>query len=51
ADICTCKPYLTYSIEEYICSAQKWGTGVVAYFCKEVRALGEVTKRISYPTR
>lgn len=44
SDICTCKPYLTYAIEECIRCAQRGGVGVVAYFRKEGRALGEVTK-------
>lgn len=46
SDICTCKPYLTYAIEECIRGAQKGGVGVVAYFRKEGRALGEVTKYV-----
>lgn len=44
SDICTCKPYLVYAIEECIRGAQKGGIGVVVYFRKEGRALGEVTK-------
>ncbi|KAJ7475897.1 GTP cyclohydrolase N terminal-domain-containing protein [Mycena latifolia] len=44
SDICTCKPYLTYAIEECIRGAQRGGVGVVVYFRKEGRALGEVTK-------
>ena len=44
SDICTCKPYLTFAIEECIRTAQKGGVGVVVYFRKEGRALGEVTK-------
>lgn len=44
SDICTCKPYLTYAIEECIRGAQNGGVGVVVYFRKEGRALGEVTK-------
>ena len=35
---------LTYAIEECIRCAQRGGVGVVAYFRKEGRALGEVTK-------
>jgi hypothetical protein len=46
SDICTCKPYLTYAIEECVKTAQKGGVGVVAYFRKEGRALGEVTKYV-----
>ena len=44
SDICTCKPYLIYAIEECIRSAQRGGVGLVVYFRKEGRALGEVTK-------
>src|ERR1700685_526272 len=46
SDICTCKPYLVYAIEECIHGAQRGGVGVVVYFRKEGRALGEVTKYI-----
>jgi GTP cyclohydrolase II len=44
SDICTCKPYLIFAIEECIRCAQRGGVGVVVYFRKEGRALGEVTK-------
>ena len=40
SDICTCKPYLIYAIEKCI----RGGAGVVVYFRKEGRALGELTK-------
>ena len=40
SDICTCKPYLIYAIEECIRGAQRGGVG----FGKEGRALGELTK-------
>jgi len=36
----TCKPYLTYAIEECIRGAQDGGVGVVVNFRKEGRALG-----------
>ncbi len=49
SDICTCKPYLIYAIEECIRGAQRGGVGLVVYFRKEGRALGEVTKYV--PTR
>ena len=42
SDICTCRPYLTFGIEEAVKEAQKGGSGVVIYFRKEGRALGEV---------
>ncbi len=51
SDICTCRPYLTHAIEECIRSAQLGGTGLIAYFRKEGRALGEVTKFLVYNAR
>ncbi|KAJ2723721.1 Uracil-regulated protein 1 [Coemansia sp. Benny D115] len=51
SDICTCKPYLIYSIEECAREAQQGGVGVVVYFRKEGRALGEVTKYLVYNAR
>lgn len=51
SDICTCRPYLIQGIEESIKTAQSGGTGIVAYFRKEGRALGEVTKFLVYNAR
>ncbi|RDW89399.1 putative bifunctional GTP cyclohydrolase II 4-dihydroxy-2butanone-4-phosphate synthase [Coleophoma cylindrospora] len=51
SDICTCRPYLIYGIEEAVKEAQKGGSGVVIYFRKEGRALGEVTKYLVYNAR
>ncbi|KAI0771226.1 GTP cyclohydrolase N terminal-domain-containing protein [Trametes elegans] len=51
SDICTCKPYLIYAIEECIRGAQRGGVGLVVYFRKEGRALGEVTKYLVYNLR
>lgn len=51
SDICTCKPYLVYAIEECIRGVQAGGVGVVVYFRKEGRALGEVTKYLVYNLR
>lgn len=51
SDICTCRPYLTHAIEECIRCAQRGGTGIVVYFRKEGRALGEVTKYLVYNMR
>ncbi|HEY2736441.1 MAG TPA: GTP cyclohydrolase II [Polyangiales bacterium] len=51
SDICTCRPYLTHAIEECIRSAQEGGTGLIVYFRKEGRALGEVTKFLVYNAR
>lgn len=43
SDICTCKPYLVFAIEEAVRCAQRGGVGLIVYFRKEGRALGEVT--------
>jgi len=51
SDICTCRPYLTHTIEECIQGAQRGGVGLVAYSRKEGRALGEVTKFLVYNAR
>ncbi|PGH29994.1 hypothetical protein GX50_07241 [[Emmonsia] crescens] len=51
SDICTCRPYLIFGIEEAVKEAQLGGSGVVIYFRKEGRALGEVTKYLVYNAR
>lgn len=51
SDICTCRPYLAHGIEECIRSAQDGGAGLIVYFRKEGRALGEVTKFLVYNAR
>ncbi|KAL9090433.1 MAG: hypothetical protein Q9159_001962 [Coniocarpon cinnabarinum] len=51
SDICTCRPYLIFGIEEAVKEAQNGGSGVVVYFRKEGRALGEVTKYLVYNAR
>lgn len=51
SDICTCRPYLVHGIEEAIHTAQNGGSGVIVYFRKEGRALGEVTKFLVYNAR
>ncbi len=51
SDICTCRPYLAHGIEECIRTAQQGGSGVIVYFRKEGRALGEVTKFLVYNAR
>jgi GTP cyclohydrolase II len=51
SDICTCRPYLVHGIEECIKTAQGGGVGVIIYFRKEGRALGEVTKFLVYNAR
>jgi GTP cyclohydrolase II len=51
SDICTCRPYLMYGIEHAAETAQKGGVGLIAYYRKEGRALGEVTKFLVYNAR
>lgn len=51
SDICTCRPYLTFGIEEAVKEAQNGGSGLIIYFRKEGRALGEVTKYLVYNAR
>ncbi len=51
SDICTCRPYLVQGIEAGIEEAQRGGLGVVVYYRKEGRALGEVTKFLVYNAR
>ncbi|TPX30869.1 GTP cyclohydrolase II [Synchytrium microbalum] len=51
SDICTCRPYLIYGIEEAVKAAQRGGVGLIVYFRKEGRALGEVTKYLVYNAR
>ncbi|PYH64545.1 aldolase [Aspergillus vadensis CBS 113365] len=51
SDICTCRPYLAFGIREAIREAQSGGSGVVIYFRKEGRALGEVIKYLVYNAR
>ncbi|KAJ1969929.1 Uracil-regulated protein 1 [Dispira parvispora] len=51
SDICTCRPYLMFGIEEAVREAQNGGVGAIVYFRKEGRALGEVTKYLVYNAR
>ncbi|PJF20074.1 GTP cyclohydrolase II [Paramicrosporidium saccamoebae] len=51
SDICTCRPYLIYGIQRCVETAQKGGVGLIVYFRKEGRALGEVTKFLVYNAR
>ncbi|MBD64595.1 MAG: hypothetical protein CME62_05285 [Halobacteriovoraceae bacterium] len=51
SDICTCRPYLTWGIEDAARTAQRGGVGLIVYFRKEGRALGEVTKFMVYNAR
>lgn len=49
--ICTCAPYLFWSIEKAVETAQRGGVGLVFYFKKEGRSLGEVIKFRVYSAR
>lgn len=51
SDICTCRPYLVHGIEVCLQTAQSGGVGIIVYFRKEGRALGEVTKFLVYNAR
>jgi len=51
SDICTCRPYLAHAIEECIRTAQEGGAGIIIYYRKEGRSLGEVTKYLVYNMR
>lgn len=51
SDICTCRPYLVHGIEEALKTAQRGGVGLIVYYRKEGRALGEVTKFLVYNAR
>lgn len=51
SDICTCRPYLIYGIQRCVETAQQGGVGLIVYFRKEGRALGEVTKFLVYNAR
>lgn len=51
SDICTCRPYLAFGIQEAIRQAQEGGSGLCIYFRKEGRALGEVVKYLVYNAR
>lgn len=51
SDICTCRPYLVHGIKVCIQTAQEGGAGVIVYYRKEGRALGEVTKFLVYNAR
>jgi len=50
-DICTCRPYLVYAIEQAVMCAQRGGVGIIIYYQKEGRSLGEVTKFRVYNAR
>jgi GTP cyclohydrolase II len=51
SDICSCRPYLVFALQQAIQCAQRGGVGVVVYFRKEGRSLGEVIKFRVYNAR
>ena len=51
SDICTCRPYLIFALEQCIQCAQRGGVGIVIYYRKEGRSLGEVIKFRVYNAR
>jgi len=50
-DICTCRPYLIFAMLGCIEVAQRGGVGIIVYFRKEGRSLGEITKYRVYNAR
>lgn len=50
-DICTCRPYLVFVVEACVECAQRGGVGIIVYFQKEGRGLGEVIKYRVYNAR
>lgn len=51
SDICSCRCYLIFGLVEAAKEAQKGGNGLICYFRKEGRCLGEVTKYMVYNAR
>lgn len=51
SDICSCRPYLIFALRQCIECAQRGGVGVVVYYRKEGRSLGEVIKFRVYNAR
>lgn len=51
SDICSCRPYLVFALRQAIECAQRGGVGVVVYYRKEGRSLGEVIKFRVYNAR
>lgn len=51
SDICSCRPYLIFALREAVECAQRGGVGIVVYFRKEGRSLGEVIKFRVYNAR
>lgn len=51
SDLCTCRPYLAFGVEEAVRAGQAGQLGIIAYNRKEGRALGEVVKLLVYNAR
>jgi GTP cyclohydrolase II len=51
SDICSCRPYLIFALRQAVECAQRGGVGVVVYYRKEGRSLGEVIKFRVYNAR
>lgn len=51
SDICTCRPYLIFALQQCVQCAQRGGVGIVIYYRKEGRSLGEVIKFRVYNAR
>merc|ERR1719443_2532888 len=50
-DICSCRPYLIFALRQAVECAQRGGVGIVVYYRKEGRSLGEVIKFRVYNAR
>ncbi len=51
SELCTCRPYLAFGIEQAIRAGQSGGIGVIIYNRSEGRALGELVKFLVYNVR
>lgn len=51
SDICSCRCYLIFGLVEAAKEAQNGGNGLICYYRKEGRCLGEVTKYLVYNAR
>jgi GTP cyclohydrolase II len=51
SEMCTCRPYLGFGIEQAILAGQKGGIGLIIYNRNEGRALGELVKFLVYNAR
>ena len=51
SDVCTCRAYMDFALEECTKAAQKGGVGIFIYNQAEGRSMGEVTKYLIYNKR